>query len=71
MMAKWTIEMRKTADGWEWRRPSGKRQWWGFYRTEGQARNAAKRSVSPIAGARKATDFAFVDVTTAAERHVQ
>lgn len=62
-MARWTIYIRQGARGWEWAHDPSGGGWWGFYRTEGLAKGAAKRSTTPVIGSKtNPDDFEFVRV---------
>jgi hypothetical protein len=63
MSARWTVYLHETAKGWEWGRAPNK-MGWGYYKTSGHAKSAAKRSINPVYGGKtKAKDFEFVVVT--------
>jgi hypothetical protein len=65
MTARWTIHLRHGEEGWEWSKAMTSEYvhgpaWWGFYKTEGHAKSAAKRSVPKVIGKSNPSDFAFV-----------
>ena len=67
MSARWTIYLRESSRGWEWTKNPDQRlaSWWGFYKTDGLAKGAAKRSVTPVVGAKtNPDDYAFVYVNS-------
>lgn len=58
--ARWTVYLKESPKGWEWSRNSRHGQW-GFYKTAGLAKGAAKRSIPQVAGGRtNSDDFHFV-----------
>jgi hypothetical protein len=59
-MARYTVLLRSGPKGWEWNYRKG---WWGPYKTEGLARSAAKRSITPVVGGKTdPKDYEFVHV---------
>jgi hypothetical protein len=60
-MARWTVYLRHSERGWEWTPAAGNQGWWGFYKTEGHAKSAAKRSLPRVSGAKtNPADFEFI-----------
>jgi hypothetical protein len=64
MTARWTVYLRYEPRGYEWTQtPDKPASWWGFYMTGGQAKAAAKRSITKVVGGKtNPADFAFIIV---------
>lgn len=65
-MTRYTIYLRSGPKGWEWTRKLNAPDWWGYYKTEGHAKSAAKRSVTPVVGGKtNPRDWTFEKLETA------
>lgn len=62
MSKRWTVYLRHGPEGWEWSKtPDNAAPWWGYYKTVGRARGAARRSITPVVGGKtNRDDFEFI-----------